>query len=100
MTQIIVNEGLPPIPRQPRYTTGMALETELAAYRAKLPELMDREGKFVLVHGPDVVDVYTSYEDALKAGYEKFRLEPFMVKQIQAVEPVQFITRFVDPIAG
>ena len=33
------------------YTTDMALETELAAYRAKLPELMDREGKFVLIHG-------------------------------------------------
>ena len=78
---------------------GMALETELAAYRAKLPDLMDREGKFVLVHGTDVVDVYTSYEDALKAGYEKFHLEPFLVKQIQAVEEVQFITRFVTPLA-
>lgn len=98
MTQIAVNEGVAPLPRRPRYTLGMALETELAAYRAKLPELMDREGKFVIVRGPDIVDVYTSYEDALKAGYEKFRLEPFMVKQIQAVEPVQFITRFVDPI--
>jgi hypothetical protein len=75
----------------------MALETELATYKAKLPEWKEHEGKFVLLHGTDVVEFFSSYEDAIKVGYDKFKLEPFLVKQIQTVEVVQFITRFADP---
>lgn len=75
----------------------MALETELATYKTKLPELKNSEGKFVLIHGTDIVDTFTSYEDAIKEGYSRFKLEPFLVKQIQAIEQVQFISRFVDP---
>jgi hypothetical protein len=73
----------------------MALERELQTYKAKLPELVADEGKFALIHGESVVEVYGTYEDAIKAGYEKFKLEPFLVKQIQSVEQVQFISRFV-----
>jgi hypothetical protein len=73
----------------------MALERELQTYKTKLPELVADEGKFALIHGENVIDVYGTYEDAIKAGYEKFKLEPFLVKQIQSVEQVQFISRFV-----
>ena len=69
----------------------MALEKELETYRKKLLELKEHQGKFVLVHGEDIVDVFTSYEDAIKAGYDRFALEPFLVKQIQAVEQVQLM---------
>ena len=75
----------------------MALEKELATYRQKLPELKGNEGKFVLIHGEDVVDTFTAYEDAIKEGYARFKLEPFLVKQIHAVEQVQFVTRFFAP---
>jgi hypothetical protein len=75
----------------------MALEKELATYHSKLLELAADEGKFVLIHGGDVAGVFISYEDAIKIGYEKFGLEPFLVKQIQVVERVQFVTRFVAP---
>jgi hypothetical protein len=75
----------------------MALERELATYEKKLPELKANEGKFVLIHGDDVVDMFSSYEDAIKAGYQKFSLMPFLVKQIQAVERVQFVSRLVHP---
>jgi hypothetical protein len=74
----------------------MALERELAAYKNKLPELKEQEGKFVLIHGDEVVDIFSAYEDAIKAGYEQFGLEPFLVKQIHALEKVQFITRLLD----
>ncbi len=74
----------------------MALEKELEVYKKKLPELAGNEGKFVLIHGDDVIEVYTSYEDAIKEGYAQFKLEPFLVKQIQAIEQVQFISRFVS----
>ncbi|HEV2856320.1 MAG TPA: hypothetical protein VHC97_26250 [Thermoanaerobaculia bacterium] len=77
----------------------MALEKELAVYHKKLPELKESEGKFVLIHEEDLVDIFTSYEDAIKAGYSQFGLEPFLVKQIHALEQAQFISRFVDPCA-
>jgi hypothetical protein len=75
----------------------LALEKELETYKAKLPELKGSEGKFVLIHGGDVIDTFTSYEDAIKEGYAKFKVEPFLVKQIQANEQIQFITRIIAP---
>ncbi|HET9211704.1 MAG TPA: hypothetical protein VFR03_14955 [Thermoanaerobaculia bacterium] len=78
----------------------MALEREMETYRKRLPELKgENEGRFVLIQGDKVVDIFTSYEDALKVGYEKFGLNPFLVKKIEAVEQAQLISRFVDPLA-
>jgi hypothetical protein len=34
-----------------------------------------------------------TYADALSEGYKLFKLEPFLVKQIQAVETAHFIAR-------
>jgi hypothetical protein len=79
----------------------MALEKELATYKSKLPGLKENnEGKFVLIHGEDVIGVFDSYEDAMKIGYEKFKLETFLVKKIEAVEQAQFVTRFVNPCSA
>jgi hypothetical protein len=75
----------------------MALEAELALYHAKLAEWTDQEGKFVVIHGTTVVDFFSSYEDAIKVGYDKFGLQPFLVKQVNTIEQVQFISRFNDP---
>jgi hypothetical protein len=74
----------------------MALDKELETYKSKLPELKESEGKFALIHG-DEVDVFDTYADAIKEGYRKFGLVPFLVKQIESVEKVQFISRFVSP---
>jgi hypothetical protein len=75
----------------------MPLEKELETYGLKLADLKDQEGKFVLIHGDRVVDVFTSYEDAIKRGYTEFGLNPFLVKRIQSIEQVQFVSRFVSP---
>lgn len=75
----------------------MALEQELATYNAKLPELKEHEGQFALIHGSEVVGVFSTYEDAIKIGYDKFGLDPFLVKQVNTLEQVQFISRFADP---
>lgn len=75
----------------------MALETELATYKAHLSSLLEKQGKYVLIHGSEVVDTFAAYEDAIKDGYRRFKLEPFLVKQIQAIEKVQFITRHATP---
>lgn len=74
----------------------MALEKELETYKNKLPELQVHDGKFVLIHGDKVVAFFSAYEDAIKAGYEQFKLEPFLVRQIHATEKVQFITRLLN----
>jgi hypothetical protein len=74
----------------------MALEKELATYQRELPNLLPHEGKFVLIHGEAVEGIWDTYEDALKDGYTKFKLEPFLVKRIEAIEHVQFFTRDID----
>lgn len=75
----------------------MALERELETYRNRQAEIAVHEGKFVLIHGDDVVDFFGSYEDAIRAGYRQFALAPFLVRQVQAMQQVQFITRLIDP---
>lgn len=75
----------------------MLLETERKTYRNKLHELSEHEGKFVLIHETDVVDFFATYEDAIKHGYQKFGLRPFLVKRVNATERVQLISRFVAP---
>jgi hypothetical protein len=58
-----------------------------------LAKLTDQEGKFVVIQGDAVIDIFSSYEDALKVAYEKCGLKPFLVKKIQSVEQVQFFSR-------
>lgn len=77
----------------------MALEKELETYNANLPEMKQHEGEYVLIHDGEVVDFYAAYEDAIKAGYEKFQLRPFFVRRISAIEAVQHVTRSVLPFA-
>jgi hypothetical protein len=77
--------------------TPMPLQKELETYRKKLPELKAQEGKFVLVHGEEIIDFFSTYEDAIKSGYQKYKLEPFLVKQVHTTEPVFFISRNIVP---
>jgi hypothetical protein len=74
-------------------TAAMELEWELATYKRKLPELLMHTGRFALIKGDDV-DIFDSYGDALKAGYERFRLDRFMVKKIGA-KPLMFSREIV-----
>ena len=73
------------------------LANELATYRERFPELQAHEGKFVLIHDAEIGGIFETYADALKIGYEKYKLEPFLVKKISATEIAQFITRHVTP---
>lgn len=69
------------------------LNTELQTYRRLLPTLLDKIGKHAVIKGNDLIGVYDSYEDALKFGYDKFKLEPFLVKRIAPAEQVAYFTR-------
>jgi hypothetical protein len=71
----------------------MALEKEMETYQRVFAELQAHQGKYALIHDSEVVDIFGTYEDALKEGYDQFGLEPFLVKQIRAIEQVQYFTR-------
>jgi hypothetical protein len=75
----------------------MALEKEMATYKAKLAEWPEHEGKFVLIHEDQVVDFFSSYDDAIKDGYRRYGLNPFLVKQVRSVEVAQVATRLLEP---
>jgi hypothetical protein len=69
----------------------MSTPVELETYRRELPNLLGHEGKFVLIQGDRVESVHDTEEDALRAGYDRFGLAPFFVKEIRAVEKPVFI---------
>ncbi|MBC8642142.1 hypothetical protein IAG25_35650 [Caballeronia sp. EK] len=75
-----------------------ALAKELATYQRELLNLLADEGKFVLIQGDNVVEKFDTYDDALKIGYQTFKLEPFLVKQITRIESAaNFTRRFYVP---
>ena len=73
------------------------LERELKTFDQHRAELVAKaRDQFVLIKGDDVVGTFFSYEDALKAGYERFGAQPFLVKQIVEIDvPVNFTSLHV-----
>ncbi|MBM0105861.1 hypothetical protein JM946_14065 [Steroidobacter sp. S1-65] len=69
------------------------LEQEIATYNRRLPELLAQQGKFVLIKGDDLGGTFDSYQDALTAGYQRYKLNSFLVKRITAVERVVYLSR-------
>ncbi|MBX9638491.1 MAG: hypothetical protein K2X97_01805 [Mycobacteriaceae bacterium] len=64
------------------------LKAERETYQRELPNLLDREGQFVLVKGDEVVGVWATRSSALSEGYMRFGSSGFMVRQISATQPV------------
>lgn len=76
----------------------MALEKELETYHKKLPDLLDRVGKYVVIRENDVLGTYDTYQDAVQAAYKELDLDAvFLVRQIQPQEPTVFFTRHITP---
>ena len=69
---------------------GLALlADEIETYKVNLPGWGDREGKYVLIRGRDVVGFFDDQFGAIDRGYDLFDDVPFMVKQVRAVEPIR-----------
>jgi hypothetical protein len=65
----------------------MILDREMAVYRAKLPQLLEKDaGRYVLIHGDDVIGIWDTQLQAVNEGYDRWLFEPFLVKQIVANE--------------
>lgn len=66
----------------------MILEKELETFKRELPRLLPgHEGEWALVYGEKVDSVWKTEDDAYVAGCERFGIEPFLIKKIQANEP-------------
>jgi len=69
-----------------------SLAAELATFAQHRDELLGRaKGKFVLIKGADVVDVFEDRTDAVVRGYREFGNHPFLVKKVTEFEtPLTF----------
>ncbi len=69
------------------------LDEELQTYEKNKEELIkENEGKYVLIKGSKIINIFESEKDALKEGIEKFGNTPFLVKKIERVEQTQNFT--------
>ena len=74
----------------------MALEREIEVFERNLPDLLAdpaKEGGFVLVGNDKVVGVYPDFDVALAAGYDKFGLTPFLVREVTEYEVPKYFSR-------
>lgn len=62
------------------------LATEIATYNRRLPELGAEAGRFIVLKGEETVGIFDSYGEAVEAGFKRFTLEPFVVKEILPAE--------------
>lgn len=70
---------------------SVVLEREYRVFKEHQSELLAKgEGKFALIKGDTIIDVFASYEDALKEGLKRFGDVPFLIQEIQREEAVQF----------
>jgi hypothetical protein len=59
------------------------LESESAAYEAHKGRLLaEHRGKFVLIHGSEIVGVFDTQGEALVAGYQRFGYVDLFTKRL------------------
>ena len=80
----------------------MALEQEHDTFQRELTNLLrdpTNRGLFVLIRGETVAGLYPTFEAALSAGYDKFELDRFLVKEVSdTTEPRYFSRNLRCPI--
>lgn len=77
--------------------TSTKLAQEIVCYetnRAKLVE--DHPNQYVLIKGDKIVGFFDSEGDAIRAGHEKFGVDPFLVRLcVESTAPVLFTSLYV-----
>lgn len=69
------------------------LSKEIETYEKNKQRLLKESGgKFVLIKGEEIINVFDTSSDAIKVGIDKFGNTPFLVKQILEIEPTQNFT--------
>jgi hypothetical protein len=76
-----------------------ALDRELEVFDRELPRLLAdpaNSGRFVLIHGDDLAGVWPTVEAATEAGYDRFELDAFLVKEIVEIERPKYFSRNIS----
>ncbi len=70
------------------------LEVEISVYEKSKEELLKQdEGKYVVIKGESILDVYDDEPRAIQAGYEEYGNVPFLVKRIALFDtPANFVS--------
>jgi hypothetical protein len=69
-----------------------AMAEEIATYHNHLPQLLgEQAGRFVLIRGADVLGTFPDRSAALREGYRRFGVVPFLVRQIADPEPAVYL---------
>ena len=71
------------------------LTEEISTYRARLAELLDHEGEFVLIKGRDIIGFFPERRLAQREAYRRFGIVPFLVKLIEPTEAVFYIPNVI-----
>lgn len=79
--------------RNTKLIMGNVLSKEIETYQKNKQKLLkESSGKFVLIKGEEIINVFDTSADAIKVGIDKFGNTPFLVKQILEIEPTQNFT--------
>jgi hypothetical protein len=68
----------------PALPPGSPREEEWNTFRRELPRLLaeGHQGRFALLHRDAVAGVWDTLQEAIRAGYERFGLAPFLVQEV------------------
>jgi hypothetical protein len=71
----------------------MPLEHELQTFHEQKDHLLEQyKDRYVLIKGDEIVADFESRGDALREGYKRFGREAFLVKKVEEVEQVNFLS--------
>ena len=77
----------------------MQLDQEWQAYQANLTNLLEHQGKFVVIHRDKILGIYACEHDALLVGYERVgHNAPFLVKKIIPAHEEKPIISLLNPV--
>lgn len=74
-----------------------ALDREIATYQAHFSALLDHVNEYVLIKDSSILGFYPTKSDAMRAGYQHFLDEAFLVRQIEPSEQVRYLTKSLLP---
>lgn len=65
----------------------MELQQELEYFESIKQDLLKHhKSKFALIKGPELVDTFTTWDEAFNAGIDRFGNVPFLIKPVQEEE--------------
>jgi hypothetical protein len=79
---------------------AMALERELEYYKSIKDSLLQRgaKGKFAVIRGDELLDVFETYEDALKQGLNNYGNTAFLIEQVSQIEEIKLFYHGVETV--